>query len=156
MSVQTTYAQTPAVAYPGMIAQEFSNRQIDSFKVEGTTIVGGQAVELGTDPEGQAKQLATAANVYGVAVSSYENKEKTNSTIEFADNEMVAVMQQGRIWVQASALTAANVEVVPGTGSSSGKWAAGTGTGLRRAISKTAAAADGDLMLIELLGPQGA
>lgn len=155
MSVQTTYDQTPAVAYPGMLAQEFSNRQIDSYLVEGTTIVGGQAVELGTDKEKQVIQLATAANFYGVALSVYENKEKTNSTIEFADKEMAAIMSEGRVWVQASAAVAVGVEVIPGTGANSGKWAAGTGTGLRRAFARSVAAADGDLLLIELSGPQG-
>jgi hypothetical protein len=157
MVVQTSYAATPAIAYGGMLAEQFSNRQVDSFLAE-DAIIGGAAVERGTDPDSQVLNLTTATDIYGVAVTSYENKETPEgAVITYAAKEMVPVMETGRIWVYAGGVVAVGDEVTPGVAGASTKWTSGANLlGKNRAFARSAAAADGDLLLIELTGPQGA
>ena len=158
MSVQTTYGVTPAVAYLGMLAEQFSQRQIDSFLTE-DVIIAGRAVERGTDPATQVLQLSSAATaVYGVSVASYENIETPEGAlITYAAKSSIAVMERGRIWVHAGAAVAVGAEVTPGLDVLSSQWSTGANLlGLNRAFARSAAAAQGDLLLIELVGPQGA
>jgi hypothetical protein len=155
MSTQTTYPDTPAVAYAGLIAEAFSEKQIDTFFAVSPVadLVAGQATERGA-VDGQIKQLASLVNWDGVAVASYADQEvPTGGSITYAAKSAVPVMYRGRIWVLASAAVSYGAEVIPGVAADSGKFAAGAGTGNTKAYARSAAAADGDLLLIELTAP---
>jgi hypothetical protein len=159
MVVQLTYDQTPAVAYAGMLAEEFSERQVDSYLAVSPVadLVAGQAVERGADPEAQCKQLASLIGWFGVALASYQDQEVPGGgSITYVDGSSVPVMYRGRIWVLASAAVTLGAEVIPGVAADSGKFAAGAGTGNTKAYARSAAGADGDLLLIELVAPVAA
>ncbi len=157
MVAQLTYDQTPAVAYAGMISEQFSQRQIDSFLAE-DAIIGGYAVERGTDGENQVLVLTTAVDLYGVAVASYQDKETLpGAQITFDIKDSLPVMYRGRIWVESSGAVAVGDEVTPGTGANAGKWASGSNLLADvRAFARSVAGGADELLLIELSGPQGA
>ena len=155
MSVQLTYEDNPAAGFKGMLAGNFeSPRMMDSALAEGAIKVGN-AVEAGA-AVGTMKTLAAAANFAGVAVY-FAGIEKPHNMgdadeLEIADKKQLAVMTRGRVWAVASAAIAKGAEVVPSTDAST-KFAAGAGTSKVRAVALTAAAADGDLIEIELVSP---
>lgn len=155
MSVQTTYGITPAVAYPGMLAEQFSERQVDSFLAE-NNIVAGRAVMRGTDPTAQVLQLSTSVdNLYGVAVAAIQDNEVAEGgSITYNAEASVPVMYRGRIWVLSSAAVAVDDQVVPGLDGNSGKWVAGTSGSKIKAVARTATGGADELLLIELSGPQ--
>lgn len=153
MSAQLTYNQTPDIGLPGMIAEQFSQRQINSYLAEGGDIAFGQAVEAGTDPATQAIQLATLANFFGVTVEATGTpKPFAGGEAVYRDETMMAVMQRGRIYVVADDPVTVGAEVVPSLGAGT-KFTPGTGTADIRAYARTAAGADGDIFMIELVGP---
>lgn len=148
MSVQTTYAQTPAIAFNGMIAQQFSLRQIDSGLVETAAIGLGVAMKLGT---GLDQYVAAAADdaVTGASVFATQDVESQTS-FEYAVEASFPLMVKGRYWATANAALSKNAVVAydPATG----KVGAVSGGVTTLAFAKviTAAAADGDLVLVEV------
>ena len=158
MAVQTSYGITPAVAYPGMLAEEFSQRQVDSFLAE-NAIAAGRAVERGTDPAAQVLQLSSAATaVYGVALAAIQDQEVAEgSVITYAPESSIPVMERGRVWVVAGGAVAVGAEVTPGVDALAGQWSSGANLlAENRAFARSVAGSQGELLLIELTGPQGA
>jgi len=157
MSVQLTYGITPAVAIPGMLAEPFSQRQVDSFIAE-DTILAGQAVERGTDPASQVLQLTAAVAVYGVAISALQDNEvPEGGSITYAAKDSTPIITRGRIWVLSGGAVTVGAEVTPGVVANSGKWTAGANLlSPVRAFARSAAGGVDELLLIELAGPQGA
>ena len=159
MSAQSTYDETPAIAQVGQIAEQFSQRQVDSGVAEGA-ITLGDAVSRGTNA-GQYQQLTGAAtNVRGVMIGSTGADQAVpaaGATLAAADEDPVSVMVRGRVWVKAGGAVVIDAEVTPGLDASAGEWSSGANLlSDVRAFARTAAGAQGDLLMIELVGPQGA
>lgn len=156
MVVQTSYPETPAKAFVGMLAEQFSMRQLDSYFAEGSSgLMAGQAVERGTDPEKQVIQLATAANFMGVTVQATQDLETVGEDKPlYSEKEILPVMDDGRIWVYSGAAVAVGDEVVPSTGANT-KFSPGAGTSNHKCYARSAASATDELLLIEVVGPQG-
>lgn len=153
MTVQTTYNSNTAIGIPGMIAEQFSQRQIDTSLAENTSIGFGQAVEPGTDPATQSIRLATLANFSGVVVEATATpKPFAGGDAVYAENRLMPVMRRGRIYVTAGGAVDVGDEVVPSLGNNT-KFTAGAGIALTKAYARTAAGADGDIFMIELVGP---
>ena len=79
MTAQLTYQQTPAIGFKGMLAEQFSQRQVDSYVAEGS-IISGDAVERGTyqtENVAQAMTLMDVANLIGVALFSHHQENPT-------------------------------------------------------------------------------
>lgn len=150
--VQLTYNETPAIGFAGMLAEEFSQRQINTYLAEGSDIPFGDAVEVGTDPATQAVALTAIIDLIGVVVASISVEQNADGTIDYKEKTSMPVMQRGRVYVTADDAVDVGEEVVPSTGANT-KWTPGTGTSVIRAYARTAAGADGDIFMIELVGP---
>lgn len=149
--MQLSYDKAPLIGKVGMKAGTFEPCKILS-KLAEEVIAVGFPVEAGSDAARQVVKLTAAAKFMGVSVAPQGMVQDANGDIAFAAKEQVPVMQMGRIYVLAGGAVAAGAEVAPAT---SGKFSAGEGTGAVRAFAVEAAAADGDLLLIELTGLQG-
>lgn len=147
--VQTTYNVTPPVAFRGMLAESFSQRQIDSYIAEGAINLGC-AVEPGTDPQTQVIPLATLANLSGISVGFTGIEKVAGSDAQIADKAQLPVMHQGRLWVIAGGDVTKNAEVIPSTGATT-TFTAGTGTSTIIKCFARSAAANGELLLIEVV-----
>ena len=154
MSAQDTYNETPVVGYKGMLAEQFSSRQIDSYLAESpvANIGGGQGVERGT-ADGQAIQLATVGNWFGVAVTQYGDRENQSGEIVYPAGSAFPVMIQGRIWVESGGAVAVGDQVVPGVGALADEFTVGISAGFVQAFARTSAAGANELFMIELVGP---
>ena len=155
MSAQTTYDQTPAVGFSGMLAEQFSQRQVDSYIAEGV-VHFGDAVERGTNQTEnmQSATILTDISLFiGVALYSIHQERVTgNSGIPYKDESEIPVMARGRIYATAGAAVVVGAEVVPSLGAAT-KFITGAGTSTTKAYARTAAGADGDVFIIELVGP---
>ena len=129
--MQLSYEKAPLIGKVGMKAGTFEPCKILS-KLAEEEIPVGYPVEAGTDAARQVVKLTDAAAFIGVSVAPQGMVQDEN--------------------VLAGAAVAAGVEVAPAVG---GKFSAGAGAGAVRAFAVEAAAADGDLLLIELTGLQG-
>ena len=151
MVAQLTYEKDPAVGFKGMISQNFTSpRQIDSGLAEGAILVGN-GVEPGT-AAGQYITLADAANFAGVAVYFAGIEKEVGATeLELDDGKQLAVMSRGRVFAVAGGVIAKGAQIVPVAGADT-KFIqlVGAITCKVRAVALTAAAADGDLIEIEL------
>ena len=156
MVVQTSYPETPARGFQGMLAETFSKAQKDSYVGEGA-LEFGQAVVRGTDPEKQVKTIVGEVDIsgfMGITLAVLQDIETAGSTrASYADKQMVSVIDDGRIYVTASAAVAVGAEVVPNIADT--KFAPGTGTSKHKCYARSAAAADGDVFIVEVVGPQG-
>jgi hypothetical protein len=151
MTVQLTYTDKAAVAYPGMLSQPFSNPlQIDSRFVETAAVVAGQAAEAGSDAAKQIVGLASLANWSGVVFASQTVESQADGSLSYAPLGAASLVTKGKIFVVASEAVAVGDQVVPGTGAGSVKFGGGTSLGQCHAVALSASAADGDLLEIEL------
>ena len=150
--MQLEYSKYMAVGLVGQIAGTFEPKRIVSLLAEGAALAVGAPVEFGTDPEKQCVALTAVDSFIGVSILPLGKEQSDAGVVEYKAESMAAVMQMGRIYVKASGAVAAGAEVVPAT---SGKFAAGTSDAVVKAFAVSAAAADGDLFMIELTGLQG-
>jgi hypothetical protein len=149
MVAQLTYDADPVLGFKGMKSQNFNQPIQMESRIAEDDILYGNGVEDGT-AVGQVLTLATAANFAGVAVFAHTQESSTG----YDAGKSLPVMTRGRVWVTAGAAVVKDAQVIPDTGAST-KFVTGIGaTNGIRAICITAAAADGDLLEIELLGPQ--
>jgi len=151
MPAQLSYAAKPAAGSPGLLySQGAGVLQVSSFSAE-NALAFGDAVMAGTDGAKQVKKLALDATKFsGVAVYASEGLQGDGDK-SYAAEDMAAVVQMGKVWVTAGGAVAVNEEVTPSVAAAQ-KFSKGTASdgAFLRAIARTAAAADGDLMLIEL------
>ena len=149
MVAQLTYDVDPAIGFKGMLSQNFNQpKQLESRISEGGTILYGNAVEAGTLAE-QVVTLAAAADFAGVAIFAHTQESSTG----YDAGKSLPIMTKGRVWVLSGGVVTVGAEVVPDTAADT-RFVVGTATSDLKAIALTAAAATGDLIEIELLGPQ--
>ena len=146
MSVQTTYPDTPAVGYNGMLAQQFSLRQVDSGLVETGPTVLGQAVSPGT-ADGQYINAVADGVVSGVAI--YQGASEFPS-LQYEDKEAFPVLSKGRYWATANGALAINAAIAYDPATFKVGAVVGTVTTLAFGKAITSSAADGDLIIVEV------
>jgi hypothetical protein len=101
MTAQLTYAATPDIGQPGMIAQEFALRQVDSYLAEGAVLFGYPVVQ-GTAVNQAKAATAFADKFIGVAVAELNEPQAANTVVaSYADKEGLPVLRYGRIYVTA-------------------------------------------------------
>jgi len=150
MSAQLTYEQSPAIGFSGMLADNFSEpKQIDSGLAEGSAIKVGAVVSRGTGDAQYTAAVADAA-IEGVAVHVSGQEQAADGSISFAEKSQLPVLKKGRFYgvANAAVLKGATLAYDPATD----KWGAVSGgvTTLAGAIAVTSAAADADLIVLEL------
>jgi hypothetical protein len=151
--VQLTYAANPALGFAGMIGEGFTSpKQIDSKLAETTALAFGVAVERGTDQATQSVALATLTNWSGIVVAASNVEVATGATGSYGVEAPLPVMIRGRIFVTAGGAVVVGARVEPSLGAATKFSTVAVPTlGVQLvATALTAAAADGDLMLIEL------
>lgn len=112
MTVQTTYSATPAVAFSGMLAEDFALRQVDSYLCE-ADIIAGYAVKAGT-AAGQANNISAYDDtVIGISLAS-THIENASGLITYDDESALPVISKGRVYVTAGETVAAGESVFAG------------------------------------------
>ena len=149
MTVQTTYDQTPDIGFNGMLAENFSLRQIDSGLVEGGDIALGVAVKRGTN-DNQYEACVADDAVEGIAVFSHHQERVAGAAFVYEEEGQLPVLYKGRYYAIANAALAVGASVAydPATGKVGA--VVGATTTLAFGTAKTSSAADGDLLIIEL------
>jgi hypothetical protein len=148
MTVQTTYDQTPAIGFNGMLAEQFSLRQVDSGLAEGGALGLAVAVKRGTT-DNQYVAAAADEAVEGVVIYSH-HEENPGGDFEYPEKSAVPVLSKGRYYGVANAAIAVGAALAydPATGKVGA--VVGTTTTLAFATAKTSAGADGDLLIVEV------
>lgn len=154
MSAQTTYNAAPAVALPGMIAEHFSLRQIDSYLVGGTVAIpfGYPCVQ---DPVDGTAHIGDSPNSTFIGISVFAQQlnvqDIATGVVSYKPKDQIPVMKRGRIWVKAGgpiAMGGAVYGSIIGDGlyydDSAGDTLINVG-----GVFRTSAAALNDLVLIE-------
>lgn len=102
MVVQLTYEDTPAIAFNGMLAQQFALRQVDSGLAEGDILLG-QAVSPGT-ADGQYIPTVADAAVSGIVIYS-GSTENQSGDFTYLDKAQIPVLSKGRYYATAAGTT---------------------------------------------------
>ena len=146
--MQLTYSETPEIGFPGLVAQPFSLRQIDSALAEGA-IGLGTGVSVGT-ADGQYIPSVADGTVAGIAVYDGAKENIADAAFVYADKEQFPLLNKGRYYATANAALA--IGAVLGYDPATGKVGAVVGATTTLAFGKavTSAAADGDLLVVEL------
>lgn len=99
MSVQTSYPDTPVIGFQGMLAEQFSLRQVDSGLAAGSVIPLGRCVtNVGTSSDAQYVVAINTGAVTGVAI--YQGSSEFAS-LEYALGESFPVLSKGRYYAVA-------------------------------------------------------
>lgn len=128
MAVQTTYGQTHAVGFPGLI-YDMRNITVESYACESTSIPFGGAVTAGTDKRKQVKDSAGGGAFTGIAIHEYAHEaDITTGQAAYLLKETVNVLRKGAVWVQTNGTVAQDAEAFYVTsGTDRGLWgSAGT------------------------------
>lgn len=149
--MQLEYSKEMAEALLGLKGGTFQNDSIISMLAEAAVGIG-MPVERGTDGAKQCKALAVVDNFAGVALLTLGMEQDASGVVQYADEAMVPVMQQGRVYVTSGGAIAAGAEVVPAT---NGKFSAGDSLAPVKAFAVESAAGADELVLIQLTGLQG-
>jgi hypothetical protein len=148
MSVQTTYSADMVKGFKGMLAEQFSMRQVDSGLVETAAVGLGVALAAGS-ADGQYVAAAADAAVLGISLYEPTRELASGGSYEYAVKEEMPVLKKGRIWMIANGALAVGAEVAydPATGKV-GAVSAGVTT-LAMGVAVSSSSADGDLIVIE-------
>lgn len=148
MSVQTTYSGDMVKGFKGMLAEQFSMRQVDSGLVETAALGLGVALKEGS-ADGQYVAAAADDAVLGISLYEPTRELASGGSYEYAVKEQMPVLKKGRVWMVAGAALAVGRAV--GFNPSTGKVQAVSGgtTTLAMGVAVTSSGADGDLIVIE-------
>ena len=102
MVAQTTYEDTPEIGFAGMLAQEFSLRQVDSGLAEGNLDLA-RAVKPGST-DGQYVAAAADDAVTGVVIYSGSSENQSGS-FQYLDKDQFPLLAKGRFYAIAAGLT---------------------------------------------------
>ena len=147
MVAQLTYDADPVLGFSGMLSQNFNQPKMVESRIAETAILYGAPVEAGTNPD-QVVPLATTTDFAGVAIFAHTQESST----QYDAGKSLPMMTSGRVWVIAGGAVAIGAQV---TAQLDGKFdATGTGASNVKCVALTAAAAEDDIIEIELLGTQ--
>ena len=150
MSAQTSYSETPAHGFVGMIAEPYGLKQVDSGLVETAAGIGlGKALKAGT-AAGQFDLCAADDAVLGLSVFDGSKETPADGTFLYAQKDQLPVLTKGRCWATANAAVAIDAAVAfdPATGKVGAVSGGVTTLAFGKAV--TASAADGDLIVVEV------
>lgn len=152
MSAQTTYDQTPAVGFVGMLAEQFSARQVDSGLAFNGIVKPGYPVKPGFDGEpGKFERVDAGDAPYGIAIFSHHKEKEADGTFVYQEKEQFPILRKGRVYLEASKAIPIGADVNWVISSEKVTDAAPGGTStLNFGKAITAAAADGDLIIVEV------
>jgi hypothetical protein len=115
--MQTSISQYGAPAFKGML-DGIGPRNVRSYAAE-EAIPVAFPVMLGTDKEKEVLKATTGAGAVGFALHDYAREQTSAGVVQYAANETVSVLTQGRMWVPTSdavvAGATANLTVADGT-----------------------------------------
>lgn len=149
MTVQTTYDQTPAIGFNGMLAEQFSLSQVDSGLVESGPFTLGLAVKRGSTDNQYVACVADDA-VEGAVIFSYHQENQPDGTFVYKDEAAVPVLTKGRYYAVANAAIAVGAAIAYDPATEKVGAVVGATTTLAFATAKTSAGADGDLLIVEV------
>lgn len=102
MTIQTSYTETAAAGYPGLVAN-MEKSTIISRSVEGALSFGGVVAVRGTDPDNQATvPTAAGASVLGIPVVDRAAAPVEGGVTAYADKATASILTSGVIWVTAT------------------------------------------------------
>lgn len=109
MSNQTTVALSIANATPGLVADIHAGNKIISAAATDTAIPFGVIVQRGTGEDGQALLGGDEFGILGISVRELGREAASIGalTVEYAQNESMAIMQDGYIFATCVAGCAA-------------------------------------------------
>ena len=103
---QTTYDDTMAFAYPGMVANGETSNRISRTQEDSTPLPFGKAVFRGTGEHG-ATATPSAGQFLGISIAHEAIAQLSGSTADtFPQYSTVPIMTLGVIWVMAGAAVA--------------------------------------------------
>ena len=148
MVAQTTYEDTPVIGFNGMLAEQFSLRQVDSGLAQGALLLG-VAVKPGT-ADGQYIPCIADDGVTGVVLYEGGTVENQSGDFTYADKAPFPVLSKGRYYAVANAAVAVGAVIAydPATRKVGAVVGATTTLAFGKAI--TSAAADADLIIVEV------
>jgi hypothetical protein len=114
---QTSYSQNGAASFRGML-DGVGAHNIRSYAAQGAVAVGAP-VKLGTDAAKSVLTTTTGALTIGFAVHDHARVQSAAGVVEYADDDAVSVLTQGRFWALTSdavvAGATANLTLADGT-----------------------------------------
>lgn len=149
MSGQTTYEDTPAIGFKGMLAEPFSLRQIDSgLNATGDNLGLGRCMKPGAS-DGLYILCVPDDAVTGVVVFN-SARENQSGDFVYLDEGQFPLLVKGRYWAVANGVLAVGAEIAfdPTTDKVGAVVGATTTLAFGKAISSSAA--DGDLIIVEV------
>lgn len=147
MTAQLTYNADPGVGFAGMKSQNFNEPQQIESRIAETAVLYGIGVEAGTAVD-EVVPLATTNLFVGISIFAHTQESST----QYDAGKSLPIMTKGRVWLTAGGVVAVGAQLVMGT---NGKvTATATGASAVKLVALTAAAADLDLIEVEVLGTQ--
>lgn len=147
MTAQTSYGETPEIGFAGMLAQQFSLRQVDSGIAEGNLDLA-RAVKTGSS-DGQYVAAGADEAVTGVVIYS-GSSENQSGAFQYLDKAQLPVLSKGRFYAIAAGLTVIGDELAQVVADRRvGPVAAGLTT-LAFGYAKTSASSAGELIVVEV------
>lgn len=156
MSGQLTYPANPAIGFAGMLAQNTNLKQADSYLAAGI-VRPGFGVEFNAIL-GAVNEITVSTDIIqGIAVYSDNIEQDSAGVVQYVDRSQLPVLRSGRIFMTAGEALAVNDPVFLGVAAvpaEVGKVYNDNGGATRATYTKAivilAAAADGDLTVIEI------
>lgn len=150
---QTTIDTAPARAYAGQIGEALAPRYCRSAAAEGAGILPGQPVVRGTDPAKQAQAVANGDTINASTFAGFAVLETSRPEGGIVDEDGLAVMAMGLMYVEVTAAVVAGNPVFVGNATAQlGDIDDATGTGLVicPGCYFEESGADGDIVLISI------
>ena len=142
--------KTPAIGFEGMLAEQFSLRQIDSgLNATGDNLGLGRVVKPSGVKDGEYILCVPDDAVTGVVIYSAARENQSGDFV-YADKSAFPVLSKGRYYAVANAALAVGAVIAydPTTGKVGAVVGATTTLAFGKAI--TSAAADDDLLIVEV------
>lgn len=114
--LQTTYTETIAKGYPGMIANGETSNRI-SRTLESASVAFGQPVYRGTGDHGCTATIGTLATFYGWTIATAGQALIAGATADtYAQYDNVPILTLGAIYVNVKGSVADGAAITVGTG----------------------------------------
>jgi hypothetical protein len=100
--LQTTYSDTIAAGFPGMVANGETSNRISRTVEDAAGIAFGKAVFRGSGDHGCTATVGTSATFLGVTIATSALALTAGADAdEYAQNDTANIMSAGAIWVTA-------------------------------------------------------
>lgn len=117
--LQSTYTETVAKGYPGMVANGETSNRITRTCEDAAGIAFGKPVYRGTGDHGCTGTVGTLATFLGWAIATSALAPSTDED-EYQQHDNVAIMTQGAIYVAVTGAVTDGAPLTVGTGAGAG------------------------------------